>query len=167
MLIRNAQGSLVLSNGPRYTAYAGVSCFSAPYRVLQELAVSRYFTPASRLYWTALVRTPRVSPQPTTRMVSPLQSMFSSGAPRPSGSSGELEALGLDVGVSSGPALAGGVLPVVKPTTTPAVTPTRADTRSAAVPRASQRIAVRLDRGRKGCHRSSSERPQRHRAQQV
>ena len=30
MLMRRAQGSWVLSNGPRYTAYSGVGCFSAP-----------------------------------------------------------------------------------------------------------------------------------------
>src|SRR6478735_8108808 len=110
----------------------------------------------------------RVSPHPTTRMVSPVQSTFISGTSRPSGSFGEPEALGVEDGVlSSGPALDGDDVPVVKPTITPAVTPTRADTRSAAVPRASQRITVRLDRGRKGCLRSSTERPQGHRAEQL
>src|SRR6187399_3686361 len=110
----------------------------------------------------------RVSPHPTTRIVSPVQSRFFSGTSRPSGSVGEPEALGVDDGVvPSGPAFDGADVPVVKPTITPAVTPTRADTRSAAVPRAFQRMTVRLDRGSKGCLRSSTERPQSHRAEQL
>ena len=54
----------------------------------------------------------RVSPHPTTRMVSPVQSTFVRGTSRPSGSFGEPEALGVDDGVlSSGPALDGATCP--------------------------------------------------------
>ena len=75
--------------------------------------------------------TPLVSPQPTTRMVSPVQSRFSRGTSRPSGSSGRARGARARRRVSRRrrPSTAG--VPVVKPTITPAVTPTRADTRSA------------------------------------
>src|SRR4051812_13305337 len=57
--IRGEPGSAGLPKGPRWAAYAGASRLSAPYRVLQDLAVSRYFTSPSVFADTALLSTPR------------------------------------------------------------------------------------------------------------